>query len=107
MVEKVNVEIAKHAPIKLGTMYLSLNVTDSLALDTGFRLASPDMVAKLVSEFQTQMANPTIATFVRDHFDQLDVMADGNDLIASISMSGGQIAQLIASFATSTEVTVK
>lgn len=107
LVDAMNIELAPHTSIKLGTMYLSLNVTDSLALDAGLRLDSPATVATLVAEIQKKMSETTLAKQVSGQFDQLDVMADGSDLILSVSMSGPQIVQLVSLLATSGEVTIK
>ena len=96
----INGAIEPITSIKVGTAYVSVDVTDTLALDTGLRLGSPETAAKLVSTIQAKMAeNPAAHAFTR-YFDQLDVVADGSDLIVSFAMSADQIAQLISSFAT-------
>ncbi|NVB77477.1 MAG: RNA polymerase sigma factor [Kofleriaceae bacterium] len=88
---------AEHVSTKLGTMYMSLNVTDSLALDAGVRLGSPEAVAKLVAEIQKKMGEDELAKLVLRYFDQLDVMADGTDLIISMSVGGSQLTPLLSS----------
>jgi RNA polymerase sigma factor (sigma-70 family) len=98
LVANMNAELSQFTTTKLGTTYMSLNVTDSLALDAGLRLDSPAMVAKLVAEIEKKMTETALAQQVRSTFDQLDVIADGNDLILSVSMSGPQIVQLMALF---------
>ncbi|HEY5924453.1 MAG TPA: RNA polymerase sigma factor [Kofleriaceae bacterium] len=96
-----NTEIAPYTSIQLGTTYASLNVTDSLAFDAGLRLGSPEAVAKLVAEIQKRMNESDIAKQLSRHFDQLDVIADGSDLIVSLSLGGDQILQLVSSIMTS------
>jgi RNA polymerase sigma factor (sigma-70 family) len=102
----VNTTIAPFTSIKAGTAYLSLDVTDTLALDAGLRLGSAETVGKLVSTIQGQMAQHEVAETVSRYFDQLDVLADGSDLIVSLAMSGDQIAQLVSSITTAGNVTV-
>lgn len=99
LVDIVNTAIAQYTSIKLGTVYASLNVTDTLALDAGLHLGSPSTVARLVSAIQTQMNDPGARAKVSRHFDQLDVMTDGADMIISLAMSGDQLFQLFSSLA--------
>jgi RNA polymerase sigma factor (sigma-70 family) len=100
LVSEINTAMQPYTPIRLGTAYLSLNVTDTLALDAGLRLGSPETVGKLVELIQTRMKDPDLAELTR-FFDQLDVMADGSDMIVSLAMSGDQIMQLVGSIAAS------
>ena len=93
----INAAIAPYTEIRLGTMYLSLNVTDTLALDAGVQLGSPEAVARLVAAIQAQMSELDTRTSVSRDFDQLDVTADGPDLILSLAMTGDQLVQLKAS----------
>lgn len=97
LVAAVKIATEQHTSIKLGTVYLSVYVTDTLALDAGLRLGSAETVGKLVSTIQTKMTAHDSAQAVSRYFDQLDVMADGPDLVVSLAMSGDQIVQLIAS----------
>ncbi|HEV7554055.1 MAG TPA: sigma-70 family RNA polymerase sigma factor [Kofleriaceae bacterium] len=102
----INTTIAPFTSIRAGTAYVSLDVTDTLALDAGLRLGSPETVGKLVSTIQGQMAGHEVAQTVSRYFDQLDVLADGSDLIVSLAMSGDQIVQLLSSITTAGNVTV-
>lgn len=102
--DNLNTEIARYTTTKLGTMYLSLNVTDSLALDAGLRLGSPAAVATVVAEIEKTMSETALAQQIRGTFDQLDVLADGNDLILSVSMSGPQIVNLVSLLTTIPEL---
>jgi RNA polymerase sigma factor (sigma-70 family) len=102
--DNLNTEIAQYTTTKLGTMYLSLNVTDSLALDAGLRLGSPAAVATVVAEIEKKMSATELAQTIRGTFDQLDVLADGNDLILSVSMSGPQIVSLVSLLTTLPEL---
>jgi RNA polymerase sigma factor (sigma-70 family) len=89
-------DINAHSSTKLGTMYVSLNVTDSVALDAGVRMGSPQAVATLVAEIKTKMSENELAKQASQYFDQLDVMADDSDLILSMSVGGSQIPQLVS-----------
>jgi hypothetical protein len=102
----INTTIAPFTSIRAGAAYVSLDVTDTLALDAGLRLGSPETVGKLVSTIQGQMAGHEVAQTVSRYFDQLDVLADGSDLIVSLAMSGDQIVQLLSSITTAGNVTV-
>jgi hypothetical protein len=106
LIRIANTEMAPHTSIRLGTMYMSLNVTDSLALDAGLQLGSRETVAMLVAQIQKKMDESDRAQQISSRFDQLDVMADGSDLIVSVSMSGDQVLQLVSSIATSGVVTI-
>ena len=70
------------------------------------RLGSPETVGKLVSTIQGQMHEHEAAQVVSRYFDQLDVLADGSDLIVSLAMSGDQIMQLMSSVSTPGNVTL-
>ena len=97
LVKIANTEIARYTPIQLGTVYVSVHVTDTLALDAGLRLGSPETVARLVAAIQARMTDAGARTAVGTYFDQLDVTADGPDLIVSLAATGDQLAQLVAS----------
>jgi hypothetical protein len=72
-------------------------VTDTLALDAGFRFGSPAAVAQIVASFQSTLA--ATPQKLAPYFDQLDLQADDGDLIVSLAMSGGQLASLFAEVA--------
>jgi hypothetical protein len=96
LLKAVKVEIAQLSGIRLGAFYLSLNATDSLALDAGIHLGEPAMVARVVSHLQAKMTEHDAKAVVARYVDQLDVFADGSDLIVSLAISGDQIARLAA-----------
>jgi len=97
LVKIANTEIARYTPIQLGTVYVSLHVSDTLALDAGLRLGSPETVARLVTAIQARMADLDTRAKVGRSFDQLDVTADGPDLIISLAATGDQLVQLFGS----------
>jgi hypothetical protein len=78
-------------------VYVSLHVSDTLALDAGLRLGSPETVARLVTAIQARMADLDTRAKVGRSFDQLDVTADGPDLIISLAATGDQLVQLFGS----------
>jgi hypothetical protein len=92
----INLGIAQYTPAKLGTVYAALNMTDSLAIDAGIGLGTPQEVAALVQLVQERLADPRVHAKFAESFDQLDVAADGRDLIVSIAISGDQVAKLMA-----------
>lgn len=103
LVAKFNAAAAELTQTKLGTAYVSMNVTDTFALDAGFRLGSPAAVAKAVTAIEAQMKD--VGPMAKLFFDQLDVLADGSDLIVSLAMSGDQIGQVLSSIAANATVT--
>lgn len=105
IVKNANVQIAKYTPIQVGTTYIALDVTDSLALDAGFRLGSPATVANLVSTIQARLDDGPVKDFVTQYFDQLDVTADGSDLIVSLAISGDQLISGVMALAARGEIT--
>lgn len=105
LVRTINTAIAPYTPVVLGTTYVALNITDSLALDAGLRLGSPQTVAALVSTIQAKLAAGPLHDSVTPYFDQLDVTADGSDLIVSLALSGDQLLQLAMSLAAHGEIT--
>lgn len=96
MLDDALTDIPALADVKPGTLYLSLGVTDSLALDAGVGLGDPSAVARVVSHIKTQLSEGFAKTIVASYFDQLDVFADGSDLIVSLGISGDQIAQMLS-----------
>ncbi|MDQ3367982.1 MAG: RNA polymerase sigma factor [Myxococcota bacterium] len=96
LLDGVTIEAPTLADVKPGTFYLSLDVTDSLALDAGVGLGAPATVARVVSYLKTQLGDGFARTIVASYFDQLDVFADGSDLIVSLAITGEQIASLLA-----------
>jgi hypothetical protein len=98
LVSLINGHLAdKHAPIKLGTSYASIQITDTLAIDAGLRLGNPDAVSHVVAAIQSRMADPEMRANISQHFDQFDVTADGSDLIISVALTGDQLVGLATS----------
>lgn len=89
-------EIPELADVKPGTFYLSLGVTDALALDIGVGLGTPAAVARVVAHLKSKLDEGFAKTMIATYFDQVDVFADGSDLIVSLAVSGEQIAQMMA-----------
>jgi RNA polymerase sigma factor (sigma-70 family) len=89
-------EVPSLADVKPGTLYLSLGVTDSLALDAGVGLGGPAAVARVVEYMKAKLSEGFAKTIVASYFDQLDVFADGSDLIVSLGITGDQIGQMLA-----------
>ncbi|HSN26793.1 MAG TPA: sigma-70 family RNA polymerase sigma factor, partial [Kofleriaceae bacterium] len=94
IVGSVNGAISPYTSQKLGTMYMSLNVTDAIALDAGVHLGSPADVAKAVATIQSKIDAIDPNKTLRQYFDQLDVFADGSDLIFSVAIAGNQLLPL-------------
>ena len=96
ILKSIELEVPALADVKLGTLYLSLNVTDALALDAGVHLGAPEKVARVVAYLQDKMSEGLVKTMLASYFDQLDVFADGSDLVISVTSSGDQIAQMLS-----------
>ena len=90
----MNVEIAQHTPIQLHALYGSIDVTDALVINAGARTGSPELVAKLVADIQKKL---DAQRDVSRYFDQLDVNADGGDVIVSVAINSGQLMALAMS----------
>jgi len=93
LIAEINKALAPITPVQLGASYLAMHVSDSLAVDVGVHLGSPETVATLVAAIQAQMSSPA-ALLATQLCDQLDVTADGSDLIVSLAISGDQLQQL-------------
>ncbi len=94
IVGTVNGAISPYTSQKLGTVYFSLNVTDALALDAGLHLGSPADVARAVATITSKIDAIDPNKSLRQYFDQLDVFADGSDLIFSVAIAGNQLLPL-------------
>ncbi|HEU0029015.1 MAG TPA: RNA polymerase sigma factor [Kofleriaceae bacterium] len=102
LVGEINDAIAKFSPVKTHSLYMSLRLTDTLAIDAGARLDSPQTVATVVSAAQAQL--DARAPQIKQFFDQLDVIADGSDVIVSVAVSGDQLLALGMQIASSVQV---
>jgi len=94
VVGSVNGAISPYTQQKLGTVYFSLDVTDALAFDAGVHLGSPADVARAVATITSQIDALDPNKTLRQYFDQLDVFADGSDLIFSVAIAGNQLLPL-------------
>ena len=95
VVAMVNLATAPYTSTHFGTSYFSMNVTDTLAIDAGVRLGSPAAVTTFVDKLQKAISTtPELAGLTR-YFDQLDIFADGSDVIVSMAMGGAQVAELV------------
>ena len=94
VVGTVNGAISPYTAQKLGTLYFSLSVTDALALDAGVHLGSPADVARAVATITSKIDEIDPNKTLRQYFDQLDVVADGSDLIFSVAIAGNQLLPL-------------
>jgi hypothetical protein len=99
LIGTANGSIAPYTSQKLGTVYLSLDVTDALAFDAGVHLGSPGDVAAAVTTITSKIDAVDPNKTLRGYFDQLDVFADGSDLIFSVAIAGDQLPMLGASLA--------
>lgn len=94
IVGTVNGAISPYTQQKLGTLYFSLDVSDALALDAGVHLGSPADVARAVATITSKIDAIDPNKSLRQYFDQLDVFADGSDLIFSVAIAGNQLIPL-------------
>jgi len=90
----MNAEIAKHADLQMHALYGSIDITDSIIVQAGFRLASADQVAKLVAEVQPKIDKLVADGTLPQYFDQLDVNADGNDVIVGMAANTLQLVNI-------------
>ncbi len=95
IMDMINTAVKAYTPVQLGTFYVAVNLGDNIALDAGLRLGSPASVASLVSVIKKKLGEGPIPLIVAKYFDQLDVTADGSDLILSLAASGNQLAELL------------
>jgi len=58
-----------------------------------------------VSTIQARLNDGAVKDFVTQYFDQLDVTADGSDLIVSLAISGDQLISGVMALAARGEIT--
>jgi hypothetical protein len=75
--------------LQVTAAYGSINVTDSLAVDTRVRFDKPETATQAA-----EMANTQTKQFAQ-YVDKTEAAADGNELHMSVSVSGQKLAQLI------------
>ncbi len=93
----MNAEIAQHADLQLHALYGSIDITDSIVVEAGIRLASPDQVSKVVAEVQDKLGALAANGSLSQYFDQLDVNADGGDVIISVAANTMQLVNIAKS----------
>jgi len=76
--------------VKPKAIFGSLNLTDGLTVDVRVRMSTPDEVKGFVGMAQGQIGNPQ----VKQLFDQLDVVGDGNDAKITVKMSAEKLKAL-------------
>jgi hypothetical protein len=94
VMDLINTAVKAYSPVKLGTFYVAVNLSDNVALDAGLRLDTPQNVASVVAVIKQKLGEGPIPLLIAKYFDQLDVTADGSDLILSLAASGNQLAEL-------------
>ncbi len=100
MFADVNAALAPDTSIRVQAVYGSIDVSNSLVVQAGLRLASPDQVTQLVSDINSKVAQLTGSAGsdgLAAYFDQLDVTSDGNDLIINVSANAAQLLGLATS----------
>jgi hypothetical protein len=65
-------------------------------INAGARTGSPELVAKLVSDVQQKLDAHVARGELKDRFEQLDVNADGGDVIVSLAMNTSQLFGLVS-----------
>jgi RNA polymerase sigma factor (sigma-70 family) len=89
---EINKRIAEPTGVQFHGIYGSIDVGDGIVLNAGGRTGSPELVAKLVDLAQHQIDANQLA----QRFEQLDVNADGSDVIVSIALSASQLMQIVS-----------
>jgi RNA polymerase sigma factor (sigma-70 family) len=93
MLAEVNRKLASHTAIQLHGLYGSVDFADGLVINAGARTGSPELVAKLVGDVQRKL-DEVGAEKLTQRFDQLDINADGGDVIVSVAMNTSQLLSL-------------
>jgi hypothetical protein len=76
--------------LKLTAAYGSINVTDSLALDTRVRFDKPEDATQAA-----EMASTQVKQLTPQYVDKAEATADGNELHTSVTVSGQKLPALI------------
>jgi hypothetical protein len=94
MLVEASRKLAAHTQIQVHGLYGSIDFSDGLVINAGARTGSPELVAKLVSDLQAKL-DPLVASGeIKSRFEQLDINADGGDVIISLAMSTSQLMSL-------------
>lgn len=95
MLAEANRKLAAHTAIQLHGLYGSIDFTDGLVINAGARTGSPELVAKLVSDLQHHLDELAAHGEIAQRFEQLDINADGGDVILSLAMNTSQLLGLV------------
>ena len=107
LVASINTEIAAYTAIQLHGVYGSIGVTDTLAVHGGIHLASPALADQIVSDAQKELDELAAQGGSSKHFDQLDVVSDGSDVLLDVTMNVMQLFAFSNSGAVNLDVDVK
>jgi hypothetical protein len=102
---EINGSLAAFTAFRVSAMYGSIDVTDSLVVEAGVRLGSPDQVAALVAELQKRLDQYAAAGSLARFFTQLDVNSDGGDLVVSVAANTAQLVNIAMSRAIDASIT--
>jgi hypothetical protein len=93
---EINRKIASKTSIQFHGLYGSIDLTDGIVLNAGGRTGSPELVAKLVADVQRHLDQLGSREQIAQHFEQLDINADGGDVIVSVAINTSQLVQMFA-----------
>jgi hypothetical protein len=94
MLAEANRKISAHTQIQLHGLYGSVDFSDGLVINAGARTGSPELVAKLVGDVQHKLDELGAAGELTQRFEQVDINADGGDVIISVAMNTSQLLSL-------------
>lgn len=94
MLAEANRKLAAHTAIQLHGLYGSIDFSDGLVINAGARTGSPELVAKFVSDIQHHL-DEVARDEIAQRFEQLDINADGGDVILSLAMNTSQLLALV------------
>jgi len=95
LLDRMNAKAAGHTAIQLHGFYGSVDFADGLVINAGARTGSPELVAKLVADVQRKLDEHAASGDLSQRFEQLDINADGGDVIVSLAMTPVQLFALI------------
>ncbi len=95
--------VAPHTAVRLHAVYGSIGVSDGLIVNAGARTGSPDLVAKLVADLQIHFNDLSTRGVLSQYVDELDVEADGGDVIVSVAINALQLLNLASAGSVSPE----
>jgi RNA polymerase sigma factor (sigma-70 family) len=101
----MNSEIAEDANLQVHALYGSIDITNSIVVEAGLRLGSTDQVAQVVGEVQQKIDKLAAGGTLAQYFDQLDINADGGDVVFSVAANAGQLMNIAKSHDVHAEAT--